>query len=278
MNKAVISARLYNRALEEAKRLVLVAGDVMMKQLGRAKKTFKGKRDLVTEVDRWIEDYYKKKLSSLFPGFGYLAEENNNSMPEEDFFWVIDPLDGTNNYTHQFPFFCTSIALTCKGNTIFGIVYDPVRKEMFWADKNNAYINRKKISVSSIKILEEGLVCTGFAYRFDNIKDNNLDSFIKLLFASQGIRRTGSAALDLAYISCGRLDAFWELHLKPWDTAAASYVVKRAGGLVTKIDGTSFDIFYPEIVATNKKLHPQVLRALTRKGVSVEIDYKKYWR
>lgn len=278
MKTEVLSARLYNRALKEAKSLALVAGDVMMKQLGRAKKTFKGKRDLVTEVDRWIEDYYKRKLYSEFPGFGYLAEEDNKSIPEEDLFWVIDPLDGTNNYTHQFPFFCTSIALTYKGNTLFGIVYDPVRKEMFWADKNNAYVNNKKISVSSIKTLEEGLVCTGFAYRFDNIKDNNLDSFIKLLFASQGIRRTGSAALDLAYISCGRLDAFWELHLKPWDTAAASYIIKRAGGFVTKIDGTSFDIFYPEIVATNKKLHHQVLRALTRKGVNVEIDYKKYSR
>ncbi len=254
--------RLYSRILKKVKDLAVEAGEKMVKSLGKARTSKKGEKDLVTEVDFLIEQMYKRELRKSFPDFGFLAEEENNSYPEEEYFWAIDPLDGTNNYAHSYPVFCTSVALTRRGRPILGVVYDPLRQEMFWADRNRAFLNKRQIRPSGIRKLSDALVCTGFAYRFRHMDNSNIEHFINFLYSAQGVRRDGSAAIDICYVACGRLDGFWEMDLKAWDTAAAVYILKKAGGRVTDFRGGRFDIFYPEIVASNGRIHRQMLAVL----------------
>lgn len=257
-----LSVKIYRRALNVAKELAVLAGKRMTRYLGRAETSKKGEKDLVTEIDLWIENMYRGKLKKAFPDFGFLAEEENAELPIEEYYWAIDPLDGTNNYAHTYPVFCTSISLVRNGRPVLGVVYDPTRGEMFWANKDSAYLNRKKIKPSKTRRLSDSLVCTGFAYRFKYMDDTNISHFIDFLYASQGVRRDGSAALDLCYVACGRLDGFWELNLKPWDTAAGSYILEKAGGKITKFSGKRFDIFYPQVVASNGLIHKEMLSVL----------------
>ncbi len=261
MARQEISQKLYDKLLLRAKEFAFSCGKYMISRLGKADFRSKADKDLVTEVDLYVEKYLIKNLSRIEPSFGFMAEEENTKRPNGLYYWVIDPIDGTNNYAHTYPFFCISIALVEGKRPIMGIVYDPVRDEMFWAgnDGQGAFLNKISISPSVVSKLDDALLCTGFAYRFRELKDNNLELFGKFLYASQGVRRDGAAALDLCYVACGRLDGFWEMHLKPWDVAGGAYILKQAGGRITKFSGGRFDIYYPEILATNGKIHKQML-------------------
>ncbi len=266
MNKG-ISTRQIRQILKQVIPLARIAGEYMVKKLGQARVREKGEKDLVTEVDLWIESMYKEELSRMWPDFGFLAEEEHSNFKPLGIYWAIDPLDGTNNYAHGYPVFCTSIALMKGKKPLLGVVYDPLRDELFFSDGDRSFLNGKTITVSRSSKLSQALVCTGFAYRFRETKgDNNIQHFIDFLYASQGIRRDGSAALDLCYVACGRLDGFWELDLKPWDTSAGALIVRCAGGKVSKFSGKRYDPFYPEILATNGRIHREMLGVINGRG------------
>ncbi len=258
----MLSKRERRGILREIKELALRAGAYMLSRLGRTRSRKKGKKDLVTEVDLYVEEFYKNELSRRWKEFGFLAEERNAEVPDAELFWAIDPLDGTNNFAHGYPVFCTSIALMQGKEVLLGVVYDPTREELFYSDGEGAFLNRKRIRVSEISRLEDALVCTGFAYRFSSDSDNNVGHFIAFLHRAQGVRRDGSAALDLCYVACGRFDGFWEPNLKPWDTPAGALMVKCAGGRVSNFSGGEFDPFRPEVVASNGRLHRQMIKVL----------------
>ncbi len=222
-----------------------------------------GANDLVTDVDKKCESIIIERIKNNFPSHSILAEESGEHDKDKECFWVIDPLDGTTNYAHGFPVFCISIAFMFEGEEKFGVVYDPNRDEFFTAEKGKgAFLNNREIRVSKTKDVQSSLVATGFAYNVEG-KVANLPYLTKVLQFSQAVRRAGSAAIDLCYVACGRFDGFWEFKLKPWDTAAAQLIVKEAGGKVTLLDNTPFDIFTEEIVATNGIIHEEFINKLT---------------
>jgi len=223
-----------------------------------------GPNNLVTDVDKKCEKMILDKIIGTFPTHSILAEETgeHNAADGGKVKWVVDPLDGTTNFAHGFPIFCTSIGILIDGESRIGVVYDGTRDELFTAVKGEgAFLNGKKITVSSTAILQNALVATGFSYDIEG-KVANVDHFKTALSRVQAIRRAGSAAIDLCYVACGRLDAFWEFDLAPWDTAAASLLVSEAGGMVTVCDQGPFNIFKKEIVATNGKVHREMLDLL----------------
>ncbi len=259
-----LSNQVYTDILGFIKKLAIKAGEEMLSVGEDLSIKKKGEKDLVTEVDLRIENMYKEELGRRFPDFGFLAEEENNSVPEGEYYWVIDPIDGTNNYAHSYPVFCTSVALVQKQKTILAVVYDPNRNELFWADRKGAYLNKRLITPSKISRLSDSLLCTGFAYKFKYADDTNIEHFINFLYAAEGLRRDGSAALDICYVACGRFDGFWELNLKVWDTAASYYILEKAGGMVTDFSGQKYSPFYTEIVASNGLIHSQMLEVLSK--------------
>jgi len=227
--------------------------------------TYKGELDLVTQIDTLSEKTIVAHIQSHFQDHQILAEEGNNQTSDSPYRWIIDPLDGTTNYAHRFPCFCVSIAVEYQKTIEIGVIYDPIRKELFVAEKGKgATLNQQPLSVSSRPILKEALLVTGFAYNLRDNPNNNLNHFSRLLMRAQGIRRMGSAALDLCYVAAGRLDGFWELNLKPWDTAAGSLILTEAGGQVTDFSGKTFLIDKPEILATNGKIHQEMVDVLTQ--------------
>ena len=180
--------------------------------------------------------------------------------------WIIDPLDGTTNYAHGYPVFCVSIALENKGKVILGVVYDPMREEMFVAvHGKGAYLNGKKISVSDCSNISKSLLATGFPYDIRESKENNLDYFNSMAINVQAIRRAGAAALDLANLAAGRFDGFWELKLKPWDTAAGGLLVTEAGGVISDIAGKKWNLQSPSLLASNGLIHEQMIKVLSVK-------------
>lgn len=245
-------------AIELAKEV----GHIQMEGLGREHDVeYKGVVDIVTEIDKKCEKLIVDRIHKDFPSHDILAEEGSGNRKTADWRWIVDPLDGTVNYNHSYPFFGTSIAIEHKGRIIAGVVYEPNRDELFLAEeKGGAELNGKKISVSKEDDLHRSLLSTGFAY---NVQEgearNNLDLFAKMVMKAQALRRDGMAAGDLCYLACGRYDGFWELFLKPWDIAAGILIVREAGGRVTNFDGTDVNIYGTEIVATNGYIHQQVL-------------------
>jgi len=239
-------------------------GEIVQKCRGRIKRTrYKGVVNLVTEADRLSEDAIIKIIRKSFPEHDILTEESKGYEKESDYKWVIDPLDGTTNYAHGFPVYCISIGLEKEGEIILGVVYNPVLEELFVAEKNKgAFLNGKKIHVSSQRKLSRSLLATGFPYDIRESKVNNLDHFRNFALKSQAIRRAGAAALDLCYLAKGIFDGFWELKLSPWDTAAGSLIVKEAGGKVTNFSGKKFSIYQKNILATNGKIHNQMVSVL----------------
>ena len=219
----------------------------------------KGKNNLVTEVDHLTEKYLIETIQKKFPDHAILTEESGALGAKiSDFRWIIDPLDGTTNYAHAHPFFAVSIALEYKHEIIAGIVYAPQLDEFFRAAKGaGTFLNNHAIKVSTTSTLETALLGTGFTY--EN-KEKNLPYFEKFLYPSQGIRRCGAAAIDLAYIAAGRLDAFWEFRLKPWDVAAGKLLIEEAGGKVSNMDGSPLILDGENIVASNNYLHPEMLK------------------
>ena len=247
-----------------AQEAALKAGAILRENIhGTRSITFKDDINLVTEMDVRSERAVVEVLRASFPGHGIIAEEETNVRNGSGFTWIIDPLDGTTNYAHGYPCFSVSIALEHDDEIVLGVVYDPMRGELFTAQKGQgAFLNGKPIRVSGIDTLIKSLLATGFPYDRKMSEKNNMDYFHDLLMASQEVRRDGSAALDLCYIASGRFDGFWELKLKPWDVAAGSLIVREAGGMVSDFSGTRFSIYDNEILASNGVIHGQMMERL----------------
>ena len=225
----------------------------------------KGTINLVTEVDIAAEEMIVSRLQEDFPNHSILAEEMNYETRGGTCTWVIDPLDGTTNFAHGFPFFSVSIGLEISGQVVLGIVYDPVRDELFSAQLNSgAFCNDEPLHVSKTASLDAGLLATGFPYDIRTNEQNNLKNFCAFALKSQGVRRTGSAALDLCYVAAGRIDGFWESKLNPWDCAAGYLLVSEAGGLVTDYSGGIPSIYKAEVVASNGRIHPEMIEVLNQ--------------
>lgn len=224
----------------------------------------KGAVDLVTEVDVACELAVREVLAELMPGSAVLGEEGG-ATGSGDALWIVDPLDGTTNFAHAVPVFCVSIAFELQGAVAAGVIYDALRDELFTAEAGGgAFLNGKRMSVTSREILDTGLFATGFAYDYRVSKRHNFDAFAAMTRASQGVRRLGAAALDLAYVAAGRFDGFWEMGLKPWDTAAGMLMVREAGGRLTDLSGDPYQCRTPDVVASNGLLHEAMLEVLAR--------------
>ena len=246
---------LVSKELDIAATTAEQAGAILLKHFGKTLNIrYKDRINLVTKADREAEQNIVRRLLKAFPAYGILAEEGTAMAGNTR--WIVDPLDGTTNYAHGYPVFCVSIALEREGGIVLGVIYDPVRKEMFSAERGHgAFLNRNRMHVSKIRSLGRALLVTGFAYDVHTTRDNNLDHFTNFILKAQAVRRAGSAALDLAYLACGRFDGFWELKLHPWDTAAGSLLVTEAGGKTTDFRGKPFSIYGRETLASNGFIH-----------------------
>lgn len=221
--------------------------------------------DLVTKVDHAAEQLLVSAIRERYPDHAILAEEGRSTEQTSEYLWVIDPLDGTVNYAHGFPVFGISVAVRKRGETILGVVYDPLRDEMFTAEKGAGTIrNGQRIRVSEAGRLRDSLLATGFPYDRATRSDNNVDEFNRLITRVQGIRRAGAATLDMAYLAAGRLDGYWEQHLSPWDWAAGVLLVTEAGGTVTDFEGGPWTLDKVRIVATNGRIHEELLGGLKK--------------
>ncbi|RPH81337.1 MAG: inositol monophosphatase [Nitrospiraceae bacterium] len=222
--------------------------------------------NLVTDADHRAEQRIIDVIHDAFPAHSVLAEERGltEQLPSR-YKWIIDPLDGTTNFAHGFPAYCVSIGVECEGRGIIGVVYDPTRNELFTAQiGRGAYLNGIPISVSTTDHLDHALLVTGFAYDIRETPNNNLDHFVRFALKVQGLRRTGSAALDLCYVAAGRFDGFWEVTLSPWDMAAGVVLLREAGGTVTDFTGAPHSIYGRELVASNGVLHQTMLDLLQK--------------
>ncbi len=230
---------------------------------------YKGEIDIVTEADLLSEELLKSRIGRQFPGHGIAAEESPESGRGSEFRWIIDPLDGTTNYAHGYPVYCVSIALEHRGLIELGVIYNPMLDEMFVSRRGcGAFLNGEKLSVSGTADLSRSLLATGFPYDIRESKDNNLNNFFAMAIRVQAIRRAGSAALDMAYVAAGRFDGFWELKLKPWDTAAGWLMIAEAGGKVTDLRGGAFQLASPAVLASNGRIHDGMLEIVRGAGSS----------
>jgi myo-inositol-1(or 4)-monophosphatase len=221
--------------------------------------------DLVTEADREAEAKVIAILSRAFPDHAILAEEGGGNRKPSEHRWIIDPLDGTTNFAHGYPQFCVSIGYERRGKVDLGVVYDACRKEMFVARRDGgATLNGAPIAVSNNRRLNQALIGTGFPYDRAQRRWFYLTFWEAMMPLVHGIRRTGAAALDLSWVACGRLDGFWEFGLKPWDVAAGSLIVREAGGRVSNLDGRALELDGGRILASNRRLHAQMCRTLSR--------------
>ena len=250
--------------LEAARAAAKEAGRILMEGFGhRPRVYYKGRIDLVTDIDRQSEASIVSFLHRRFPEYAILSEEGHGYDGKGRVRWIVDPLDGTTNYTHGFPFFSVSIALEQEGRLRCGVVYDPLREEWFTAVRGEgATLNGEPIRISDTGELEQALLATGFPYDMKESPANNLDHFRNFSMRAQAVRRPGVASIDLAYVAMGRLDGFWEFKLKAWDIAAGALLVTEAGGTVTDFGGDPVDIFRAEIVASNGHIHNAMLQVL----------------
>jgi myo-inositol-1(or 4)-monophosphatase len=255
--------------LEDAIAIARGAGRILRAGYGRPGAIdYKGGIDLVTEFDRRSEAYVRGELARRFPGHAWLGEESGASAaavggPVPEFRWVGDPLDGTTNFAHAYPFFAVAIALEVRGQRALGVVYDPLRDECFSAlSGKGAWLNGVKIAVSPESRMERALAATGFAYDVHEKPEETLRFFAPFLSRVQGIRRDGSAALNLAYVACGRFDLFWEVKLHPWDVAAAALLVEEAGGRISDFAGGPMPQDGFEVAGSNGVLHAELLSIL----------------
>ena len=272
--------KILNFAIKTAKK----AGDLVLKE---SKKGFtinkKGKNDLVTNIDHAAEELIIKEIKSQYPAHAIIAEESASDFSNQaakfkdsNYIWIIDPLDGTTNFTHNLPLFSTSIGIfkTTKtkssknydylsGELIAGVIHAPKLKETFHASKGKgAYLNDEKIGVSKVEKVGDALTITGF---HPTQRERNIPYFQTMLKKSQAVRRLGAATLDLCYVACGRFDGYWEFGLKPWDIAAGALIIKEAGGHVTDTNGNLLDLFGADILATNGKIHKEMIRQKAHK-------------
>lgn len=253
---------MLNFAIEAARD----AGRVLLEKFGRIESvTKKGEINLVTEADLASEALIVERIKSHFPRHAILAEESGNAVvtgEDGGYKWIIDPLDGTTNYAHGYPCFCVTIALEHEGEIVIGVTYDPTRDELFTAEKGRgAALNGKPIRVSGTDELGNALLVTGFPYDIKH-REEFARHLTEFLLNSRGVRRDGSAAIDLAYVACGRFDGFWEEGLNPWDVAAGKLLIEEAGGIVSYYDGSKFSVYTPPIVTSNGLIHEQMLAIL----------------
>jgi myo-inositol-1(or 4)-monophosphatase len=254
---------MLNFAIETARE----AGQILLEKFGRKINiSKKGEIDLVTEADLASEKLIIERIRSHYPKHSILAEESGEAISLDDansWKWIIDPLDGTTNFAHGYPCFCVTLALEHDGEIVVGVTFDPTRNELFAAEKGKgATLNNKPIRVSETEKLSESLIITGFPYDFKQREDfaKHLNNF---LLKSRGVRRDGSAAIDMAYVACGRFDGFWEEGLHAWDVAAGVLLIEEAGGRVSYYDDSKFSIYEPPICANNGLIHSEMLQILS---------------
>jgi myo-inositol-1(or 4)-monophosphatase len=251
--------------LKSAVEAARAAGRIHRKSYGHVRRIrFKSANslNLVTEVDRACEKKIRSLLKKRFPAYGFWGEEGGRPRTLSEYTWLVDPLDGTTNFAHSYPFFCCSIALIRDQKPVLGVVYDALRDECFTAQKGKgAALNGKPMRVSRVGDLGKSLVCTGFAYAVRETR-YNLDNFERFVMAAQGVRRDGSAAMNLAYVAAGRFEGFWERGIQAWDMAAGVLMVAEAGGKVTDITGGPFDLMAENALASNGRVHRKIFDIL----------------
>jgi len=254
--------------LDLAIQLARDAGDILKHYASRDKHVeFKGLANLVTIADKESEALIIRGIQQSYPDHAILAEESGitDSGARGAVRWIIDPLDGTTNFAHQYPFYCVSIGIEESGVMTAGAVYDPCRDEMFSGARGaGAFVNGERLQVSDVDQLSHALLLTGFPYDFREHIDIPIGQFRGFLMESQAVRRGGSAALDLCHMAAGRCDGFWELKLQPWDTAAGSVIAEEAGARITNFSGGLFSIYKPEILASNGRIHAEMAEVLGR--------------
>ncbi len=226
--------------------------------------SYKRKSDLVTEADRRSEALIVERLRSHFPKHAVVSEEGGGQKADSNYCWYVDPLDGTTNFAHGFPVFCVTLGLAFRGEIVAGVVYDPTRDELFTAERGaGAYLNNKRIQVSKTAKLSESLLATGFP-PFATNHDLNVQFYFRFTMLSHGIRRAGSAALDLCSVASGRFEGFWELKLNSWDKAAGSLLVTEAGGRITDLAGRPFNVLGDEVFASNGLVHDEMIAVFSQ--------------
>jgi len=253
-----------------ARDIVAQAGTLLRQRWGQGHTVhYKSEVDLVTDTDREVEAFVAEHLRRAFPDHLIVGEEASNghalpALSAERYVWYLDPLDGTTNFAHAYPHFAVSVGLARGSELLFGIVYDPLRNEMFMAHRDRgATLNGSPIHTSTVADLGRALLATGFPYDRREHLDFYLGFLSDFLRGAQGVRRNGSAALDLCYVACGRLDGFWEWKLRPWDTAAGVLIVREAGGVVTDFRGEGFDLCGEQTLAANAGVHAAMVRVLS---------------
>ena len=252
---------------------VLRAGEIQMARFGtRIEISKKGAIDLVTEVDLEVEMMFRQMIAARFPTHDVLAEElqtdAETGQTPARYRWVFDPIDGTINYAHGLPIFCASLALEVDGQPEVGAVYDPNRKELFTAEQGGgAWLNGAPLRVSMASTLLDSVLCTGFPYDVHETLDEVVGLFAEFVGRARAVRRLGSAAVDLCYVAAGRLDGFWEQRLQAWDVSAGSLIVEEAGGRVTGLDATSFSSHSGQVLATNGRIHDEMVAAIAQFNV-----------
>jgi len=264
-------------ALERAKRIGVAAAykaaEIQLSKVGRLRQVRKkGAKDLVTEADAESERVIIDTIRRAFPEHDILAEESGRaSGADARCCWIVDPLDGTTNFAHELGLFSISIAYRENNRTLMGVVLSPMTDELFVAVRGEgAFLNGRAIRVSEVKTVSESLLVTGFPYDLETVFEAMMERFAGCLKVAQGVRRLGSAALDLCYVACGRFEAFWEQNLKPWDTAAGAVIAAEAGAVVTDFSNTAFAPDMPEILASNGKIHQEMLSILALKERTCE--------
>lgn len=251
--------------LSDLERLAREAGSIL--RAGYSKEhqvNYKGVIDLVTEVDHQSEAFLLGEIKTQFPDHHIVAEESGVTQGDDQHSWFVDPLDGTVNYAHNIPIFCVSVGYASQGTLMLGAVYDPMRDEMFMAERGKgAYLNDRPLRVSAVTELQKSLLVTGFPYDAWNTRQDNFANFVHFAKLTQGVRRLGSAALDLCYVAAGRFDGFWEMSLKPWDVAAGGLICEEAGAQVTNVSGASDYLSLPQsVVAATPGIHDRMLQEL----------------
>ncbi len=251
--------------LADLEQIALQAGQILSQGYETALNIrYKGEIDPVTEIDQRSEAFILAEIQRRFPGHQILAEESGSSAGSAEYLWVVDPLDGTVNYAHGIPVFSVSIAYAFQGEIRLGVVLDPLRGELFRAEAGRgAWNNARPLKVSSTAELRRSLLATGFPYDIRTTAHDNLESFARLSRQTQGVRRLGSAALDLCYVAAGRFDGYWERSLRPWDLAAGGLIAREAGARVTRLDGSPELLSEPlSVIAANPVLYPALLKEI----------------
>ena len=255
------------KLLQTARRAALRAGKLLMRHYGKLRASQisqKSRNDFVTEVDRASEKLLIAEIRKDFPTHAFQGEEGG-LRSGDDFCWIVDPLDGTSNYIHQFPMFAISIGIRHRREMLAGVVYDPLHSELFGAAKGGgAHLNGKRIRVSAARRLQDAMMATGIPFRARSRFGEYIESLKTISYGSAGMRRGGSAALDLAYVACGRFDGFWEINLSPWDIAAGEILIREAGGQISDVWGKDAFLENGDVLASNGKIHAELSRITTR--------------